>query len=142
MHGMCNAAAALVSDAHCVKGRLNMNMLEWIAANWELVGICFGILVNVAGLAYNIYKFCCTGRLKALQNMSALFEAAREYELQAEQFEGYTSAEKLNYVLSRLRVLAADLGCEFNEEELIARIESDIAYSKGVNSTRRSDTLE
>ncbi len=119
-----------------------MNIFEWITANWELVGICFGILVNAAGLAYNIYKFCCTGRLKALQNMSALFEAAREYELQAEQFEGYTSAEKLNYVLSRLRVLAADLGCEFNEEELIARIESDIAYSKGVNGASKSDTLE
>ena len=32
-------------------------MLKWIAENWELVGICFGIAVNVAALAYNIYKF-------------------------------------------------------------------------------------
>ena len=119
-----------------------MTMFEWIAANWEFVGICFGILVNVAGLAYNIYKFCRAGKLKAFQNMSALLEAAREYELQAEQFEGYTSAEKLNYVLSRLRVLATELGCAFDETEMIARIESDIAFSKGVNHTPESEALE
>ncbi len=119
-----------------------MTVLEWISANWELVGICFGILVNAAALAYNIYKFCRTGRLKGLQSMTALFEAAREYELQAEQFTDYSSAEKLNYVLSRLRVLATELGCEFNEAELTARIESDIAYSKGVNATDKADTLE
>jgi len=117
-------------------------MLKWLAENWEFVGICFGIAVNAAALAYNIYKFWRTGKLKALQNMSALFEAAREYELQAEQFEDYSSAEKLNYVLSRLRVLAAELGCAFDEEELVARIEADIAYSRGVNSPHRRDTLE
>lgn len=119
-----------------------MSVFEWIAANWELVGICFGILVNVAGLAYNIYKFCRTGRLKSMKNLAALFEAAREYELQAEQFEGYTSAEKLNYVLSRLRVLAAELGCTVSEEEMIARIEADIAYSKGVNAAKKGEALE
>jgi len=119
-----------------------MTMLEWIAANWEFVGICFGILVNAAGLTYNVYKFCRVGKIKALQNMNALFDAAREYELQAEQFEGYTSAEKLNYVLSRLRVLATDLGCAFDEESMIARIESDIAYSKGINGTGKGEALE
>ena len=119
-----------------------MTVFEWVSCNWELVGICFGILVNLAALIYNVYKFCCTGKLKGLQRMTALFEAAREYELQAEQFAEYSSAEKLNYVLSRLRVLAADLGCEFNEEELTARIEADIAYSKGVNAHGKTDTLE
>ena len=117
-------------------------MLEWISQNWEVVGICFGILVNAAALVYNVFKFCRTGRLKGLQNKTALFEAAREYELQAEQFSEYSSLEKLNYVLSRLRVLATELGCEFNEEELVARIESDIAYSKGINTGARSDSLE
>ena len=117
-------------------------MLDFISANWELVGICFGIFVNLAGLAYNIYRFCSAGKLKALQSMNALLEAAREYELQAEQFEGYSSAEKLNYVLSRLRVLSSDLGCEFDEDEMVARIEADIAYTKGVNAPARGDTLE
>ncbi len=119
-----------------------MTVFEWIAANWELVGICFGILVNAAGLAYNVYKFCRAGKLKALQSMTALFDAAREYEMQAEQFTSYTSAEKLNYVLSRLRVLATELGCEFDESAMVARIESDIAYSKGVNGVGKSEMLE
>ncbi|MBE6581213.1 MAG: hypothetical protein E7650_06330 [Ruminococcaceae bacterium] len=117
-------------------------MLEFIGANWELVGICFGILVNLAGLVYNIYRFCSAGKLKALQNMTALFEAAREYELQAEKYQGYSSAEKLNYVLSRLRVLAGELGCTFDEEEMVARIEADIAYAKGVNAAPHNDMLE
>ena len=119
-----------------------MTMFEWIAANWEFVGICFGILVNAAGLTYNIYKFCRVGKIKALENMNALFDAAREYELQAEQFEGYTSLEKLNYVLSRLRVLATELGCAFDEQSMIARIEADIAYSKAVNAVRKGEALE
>ena len=117
-------------------------MLEWIGGNWEIVGICFGILVNAAGLAYNVYKFCRAGKLRALQNMTTLFDAAREYELQAEQFTGYTSAEKLNYVLSRLRVLATELGCAFDEAAMVARIESDIAYSKGVNGVGKGESLE
>ena len=74
--------------------------------------------------------------------MTVLFDAAREYELQAEQFSGYTSAEKLNYVLSRLRVLATDLGCEFDEAAMVARVEADIAYSKGVNGVGKSEVLE
>lgn len=118
-----------------------MRVFEFIAANWELVGIAFGILVNIAGLAYNIYKLCSTGKLRAMESMSALFEAARGYEIEAERFKDYTSAEKLNYVLSRLRTLAAELGCPFDEEEMVAHIEADIAYSKSVNAAR-SDTLE
>ena len=118
-----------------------MKVFEFIAGNWELVGIIFGILVNAAALAYNVYKFCRVGRVRALENMRVMLEAAREYEMEAERFEGYTSAEKLNYVLSRLRTLAAELGCAFREEEMVAQIESDIAYSKGVNA-RPSDKLE
>lgn len=117
-------------------------MLEFVSANWELIGICFGILVNLAGLAYNVYRFCSAGKLKALQGMTALCEAAREYELQAEQFRGYSSVEKLNYVLSRLRVLSGELGCTFDEAEMVARIEADIAYSKGVNAAHSGDALE
>lgn len=117
-------------------------MLEFMSANWEMVGICFGILVNLAGLVYNVYRFCSAGKLRALQNMTTLFDAAREYELQAEQYRGYSSAEKLNYVLSRLRVLSGELGCTFDEEEMVARIEADIAYSKGVNAPHGTEMLE
>lgn len=118
-----------------------MKVFDFIVENWELFGIVFGILVNAAALVYNIYKFCRVGKVRAIENMQVMLEAAREYELEAEHFEGYTSAEKLNYVLSRLRTLAVELGCTFCEEEMVARIEADIAYSKGVNA-RPSDKLE
>ena len=118
-----------------------MQVFDFIVGNWELVGIVFGILVNAAALAYNVYKFCRIGKVRTLENMQLMLEAAREYEMEAERFVGYTSAEKLNYVLSRLRTLAAELGCPFREEEMVAQIEADIAYSKGVNA-RESDKLE
>ena len=118
-----------------------MKVFDFIVGNWELVGIVFGILVNAAALVYNIYKFCRVGRVHTLENMRVMLEAAWEYEMEAERFEGYTSAEKLNYVLSRLRTLAAELGCPFREEEMVAQIEAEIAYSKGVNA-RPSDKLE
>ena len=111
-----------------------MKVFDFIACNWELAGILFGILVNAAALAYNVYKFCRNGRVRTLENMQVMLEAAREYEVEAERFEGYTSVEKLNYVLSRLRTLAADLGCAFREEEMVAQIEADIAFSKRVNA--------
>lgn len=115
--------------------------MQWMIENWEVVGICFGILVNALGLAYNIYKYCRSGKVSVLQNLLTLAEAAREYEAEAEQFHSYTGEEKLHYVLSRLRVLAAELGCPYNEEEMIARIESDIDFSKRVNAAH-GDALE
>ena len=118
-----------------------MDFFEWIGANWELVGICFGILVNAAGLAYNVYKLCRSGKLKALQQATILAEAAREYEKEAEQFEGYSSAEKLHYVLSRLHTLSAELGCPYDEGKMIGIVESDIAFSKCVNA-QSADKLE
>ncbi len=118
-----------------------MNFFEWIGANWELVGICFGILVNAAGLAYNVYKLCRSGKLKALQQAAILAEAAREYEQEAERFDSYSSAEKLHYVLSRLQTLSAELGCAYDEEKMIRMVESDIVFSKRVNA-KNEDELE
>ena len=115
--------------------------MQWIVENWEIVGICFGILVNALGLAYNVYKYCRSGRVSALQNLIKLTEAAREYEAEAEQFQSYSAEEKLHFVLSRLRVLAAELGCPYNEEEMIAQIEADIDFSKRVNAPQ-GDALE
>ena len=54
----------------------------------------------------------------------------------AEGFPSYTSAEKLQYVLSRLRIFTAELGCDFDEAALTERIEADIAFSKEVNADK------
>ena len=122
-------------------GGVLLSFFEWIGANWELVGICFGILVNALGLAYNVYKLCRSGKVKALQHAVVLAEAAREYEQEAEQFEGYGAAEKLHYVLSRLQTLSAELGCQYDEEKMIRMVESDIAFTKCVNA-KQGDRLE
>lgn len=113
-----------------------MNALLWIEQNWEMICICFGILVNLAGLAYNIFKFCRAGHAKNAANWIAVLEAARNFEQEAEGFADYSAAEKLQYVLSRLRVFTAELGYAFDEERLIAQIEADIAFSKAVNADK------
>lgn len=110
--------------------------MEWLQTNWEFICILFGILVNALGLAYNVYKFYRSGCAKSSANWLAILEAMRQYEREAEAFTEYSSAEKLQYVLSRLRVFTSDLGCGFDEEKLIAQVEADIAFSKEVNADK------
>ena len=118
-----------------------MNVLLWLNQNWELICICFGILVNAVGVAYNIYKLCRGTHAKSAARWLTILEATRQYEIEAEQFQDYTAAEKLQYVLSRLRTLPAELGIPFAEARLTAQIEADIAFSKEVNATK-SERLE
>jgi hypothetical protein len=118
-----------------------MNVLLWLNQNWELICICFGILVNAVGVAYNIYKLCRGTHAKSAARWLTILEATRQYEIEAEQFQDYTAAEKLQYVLSRLRTLTAELGIPFDEARLTAQIEADIAFSKEVNATK-SERLE
>ena len=110
--------------------------MEFFESNWEFLCILFGVLVNLAGLVYNVYKLYRSGCAKSAGNWLAILEAARQYEKEAERFTEYSSAEKLQYVLSRLRVFTAELGCAFDEERLIAQIEADIAFSKEVNADK------
>ncbi|MBE6703238.1 MAG: hypothetical protein E7585_07515 [Ruminococcaceae bacterium] len=111
-----------------------MNILQWINGNWQLICICFGLLFNMAGLIYNICKSCRSGRMGNAADWIAVIEAARQYEKEAEGFADYSAAEKLQYVLARLRVFTAELGCQFDEERITAQIEADIAFSKAVNA--------
>ena len=116
-------------------------MIQWIVNHRELFGIFLGVLVNVLALAYNIYRFCRAGDMRKLSNWLRLLEAAREFEVEAEQFSSYTGLEKLNYVLSRLRVLATQIGYDFDEESMTAQVAADIAFTKEVNADK-SDTLD
>lgn len=118
-----------------------MNIAEWLNENWELICICFGLLVNLVGLIYNIRKYIRAGHAQSAADWLAILEAAREYEMEAERFPEYSAAEKLQYVLSRLRVFTAELGCSFDEERLTDRIRADIAFSKAVNAPK-SERLE
>jgi hypothetical protein len=118
-----------------------MEFLPWIREYWDMILVVFGIIVNALGLAYNVYKLCRAGKAGSAANRIRIMEAARRYEIEAEAFSSYTSAEKLQYVLSRLRVFTAELGCAFDEAALIEGIEADIAFSKAVNA-EKSERLE
>ncbi len=110
-----------------------MAFFEWITANWELICVFFGIIVNAVCVVYNLIEAFCSeeGSAKA---WIALLEAAREYEIEAERFSTYSGAEKLQYVLTRLRALAAEFDHPFDEEKLVEQIRADIAFSKAVNA--------
>jgi hypothetical protein len=118
-----------------------MNALLWLEQSWETICICFGILVNLAGLAYNVFKLCRSGHARQAADWLVVLEAARELEKEAESIPGLTAAEKLQYVLSRLQVVTEELGCEFDKDRIEAQIEADIAFSKAVNA-RKSERLE
>lgn len=110
-----------------------MNILQWIDENWELICICLGLLFNLVGLIYNLRRARRCGAMTDATDWLAILEAARQYEKEAEGFADYSGAEKLQYVLSRLRVFTAELGCRFDEEAIIGRIEADIDFSKAIN---------
>lgn len=118
-----------------------MNFFEWLGGNWELVCILFGIFVNALGLAYNVVKYLRSGGFRRAEQRLAILEAARQYECEAEAMENYTGAEKLQYVLSRLRSFTAEMNVAFDEGELTSLVEADIAFSKRVNADK-SEALE
>ena len=118
-----------------------MTVMLWLEENWEMICIWFGILVNLLGVGYNVFKLCRTKHAGGAADWIAILEAAREFEQEAETFADYSATEKLQYVLSRLRIFTAELGLAFDEERLIAQIEADIAFSKAVNA-HKSERLE
>ena len=114
-----------------------MNVLRWIQENRELLCICFGLLLNLAGVIYHVWRSCRAGGMKRLEDWLAILEAARQFEREAELLLEGTTAEKLQYVLSRLRVFTAEQGLPFEEKRLKKQIEADM--TKG-NARAEADT--
>ena len=91
------------------------------------------ILLNAAILIYSLVRSFMRDKGGALEKWIKLMEAARIYEAEAEGFAHYSAAEKLNYVLSRLRTDAAAMALPFEEDKVTAAVEADIAFTKAVN---------
>ena len=89
-----------------------------------------GLLFNLIGLIYNILRARRCGALTNAADWLAILEAARQYEKEAEHFSEYSGAEKLQYVLSRLRVFTAELGYAFDEAALIEKIKKSRELGK------------
>ena len=116
-------------------------LLPWICANREMLCLLFGLLLNAAGLCYHVLRIFCKCRPARAAKLLALREAARALEEEAEQIGGLSGAEKLEYVLTRLRQLAAEMRYEIGDDALRAAVETDIAFSKTVNA-RTDEYLE
>ena len=110
-----------------------MIVFDWVMTHLDLVILALTVLLNLALLVSWVLRIWRGDRATALQKWLKMLEAAREFEMEAEGFSHYSAAEKLNYVLSRLRTLAVQLEIPFEEGRLVAAVEKDIAFSKVVN---------
>ena len=114
---------------------------NWLSQNWGLICICFGILINAAGLAYNVTRYVRAGGLRRAEGWQELLAAVHKYECEAEGMEGMDGAAKLEYVLSRLREYTALLGFEYDREMLVDVVEKDIAFVNEMKDIK-SERLE
>ena len=118
-----------------------MSFFHYLSENWELVCIAFGVFVNAVGLFYNVVKYLRRGGVRRVENLLALAQKARDLACEAEELEHASGPEKLEYALSRLRQYAKEVGEGADEEELVAMLEEEIAFSKRVNADK-SEVLE
>ena len=118
-----------------------MTVFDWIMENFGLAVSVLTIALNLILLGVWVVRTLRGDHATAPAKWLTLLEAARELEIEAEGFANYSAAEKLNYVLSRLRVLSCELEIPYEEERLTAAIEKDIAFSHAVNAgEKESDT--
>ena len=118
-----------------------MLFLQWLTQNRELMFICIGVLINAVGLLYNVMKYLRAGGVKSSKMLLAMRDAARRFECEAENEQGLTGAQKLAFVLEKLRQLSEKMKYPYDEKQMIAMIEEDIAFSREVNATK-SEELE
>ena len=116
-------------------------MVQWLAENWELLCIFFGIAVNAVGLAYNVTRYVRAGGLRRAEGWQELLAAARKYECEAEGIEGFDGAQKLEYVLSKMREYTALLGFEYDRDMLESVVAKDICFANELNAIK-SERLE
>ena len=118
-----------------------MFFLQWLTENRELLFICLGIVINAAALLYNVVKYLRARGGKNAKVLLAIRDAARRFECEAENAGALTGAEKLAYVLEKLREFTDRMGYAYQETQLIAMVEEDIAFSREVNADK-SEELE
>lgn len=111
-----------------------MQILNWFTENPQAVTLLLGILINLIGLAYNLYEYIRSGKGRDVRGWLRILEAARQFEIEAEAMPGFGAAEKLSYVLEKLSIFAAEQGLPFDAEECRRQVEEDIAFSRQVNA--------
>ena len=115
--------------------------MDVIAENWELICICFGLFVNVIGLLYNIIRYVRAGGLRHAGEWQELLAVLRKYECEAEGIAGLDGAEKLEYVLCKMREYSETVGQKYDREALAEAVERDIGFFNEMNDIK-SERLE
>ena len=115
--------------------------MSWIAGNWELICICFGLFVNAVGLLYNIIRYVRAGGLRRAGDWQELLDTLRRYECEAESVAGLNGTGKLEYVLGKMREYTDALGEEYDREMLAATVARDIGFVNEMNAIK-SERLE
>lgn len=105
-----------------------MEHLEWI--------------LSIAGTVLSLVILCISFLIKLLQSIRArkkeqeqttLLDAVAPIVELAENFIGYSGAEKKEYVMTKVNQFAIENGIEFNSELVSQKIEELIDLSKHVN---------
>ncbi len=110
--------------------------MEWFAENWELICICFGILINALGVIYNVYRYVRAGGLRRTEGWQELLDMSRKYACEAEGQEGLSGAQKLEYVLTRLREYTDLMGFEYDSGALSALVSGEIGFANELNAIK------
>ena len=110
--------------------------MEWFAENWELLCICFGILINALGVVYNVYRYVRAGGLRRTEGWQELLDMSRKYACEAEGQEGLSSGQKLEYVLTRLREYTDLMGFDYDAELLTGVVEGEIRFANELNAAK------
>lgn len=116
------------------KERKKMQLIKWFTENPQAVPLLFGILINLAGLAYNLYEYIRSGKGRDVRGWLLMLEAARQFEMEAEATAGLDSAGKLAFALEKLNAFAAGQGLPFDAEKCRRQVEEDIAFTRQVNA--------
>ena len=110
--------------------------MECLSENWELICICFGILINALGVGYNVYRYVRAGGLRRAEGWQELLDASRRYACEAERIAGLNGAQKLEYVLARLREYTDLMGFDYDTELLTGVVEGEIRFANELNAVK------
>jgi len=100
--------------------------------SWCLTGITTIISV-IIGIRKGKYKGLFKSISAVKTNVDKLIELVEE----AEKHDGYSSADKLEFVITKFQAYCIENKCEFNQEEVVQEIEELIRLSKEVNSKNK-----
>lgn len=101
--------------------------------SWCLTGLSV-IITFIVGLRKGKYK----GLFKSISVVKANIDKIIELVEEAEKHENYSSADKLEFVLTRYQAYCIEKNLDFNQDEVVEEVEELIRLSKEVNSKNKS----